>query len=141
MKPKTSHFILATLLGITLASQAATVSINSFDAQHTSTSGFSINHAHAVDGTVTYSFSITGNLDGGTVNDTMSFDLVYKLYTGSTISGSDVTLGTQVAHAQDPITNSHFMNAYVGDTNTNTLTTGDSMTMEITNISYTSAIM
>ena len=84
----------------------------------------------------TYSFTHTANMDGGTINDTFTFDLVYTMYTGSTFDGNDVTLGSSVA--LNDFNNPHFMNNYVGDTDTNQVAAGDSFTANITNIVYSS---
>ena len=122
------------LLGASVA-QAAVVSITGFDASSTAISSFTVT-ATANNPTV-YSFTRTGNLDGGTVNDTLSFDLTYTLYTGSTFDGTGAgTLGTSVAQAN--LGNAHFINNYTGDTDTNSVAAGDSMTLSVSNLSYTS---
>lgn len=83
----------------------------------------------------TYSFTLVNDLDGGGVNDTLTFDFVYTIYTGSTISGGDVTLGTTQTIV-DP-GNSHFGQYPTGDPDTNVLSPGDSFRLSIQNISYT----
>lgn len=122
---------------VSISAQAATINWTSFDANGGDAAGYTVTKSHALDGTVTYSFTRTANLDGGTVNDTLSFDLVYKMYTGSTFAGGDVTLGTQVA-AQNPISDAHYMNAYVGDADGNQVAAGDSFTMTVQNLTYSS---
>ena len=130
---------LAVLLSGNSSLNASLVNFTIFDANGTQANSnvgtFTVTPSAAGDPT-TYSFTRTGNLDGGTINDTLSFDFVYTMYTGSSFDGTDVTLGTSVALAN--FSNPHFMNNYVGDTNTNVLAPCDSFTVSITNISYTS---
>jgi len=84
-----------------------------------------------------YSFTQTGNLDGvGTANDTLSFDLIYDVYTGSTFDGTNVTLGTPTAYNTGG--NIHFMNDYIADPDTNAVEAGNSCSASISNIMYTS---
>ena len=136
--------ILATLtllLGFFLFTHAATVQLTGFDVGGTSsvsTAGaFTVTTTSAAGATPTvYRFTRTGNLDGGTTNDTLSFDFVYTIYTGTSISGSDVTLGTPSPQVSGS-TNDHFMQDYAGDPNTNALAAGDSFTVVIQNIVYT----
>ncbi len=127
--------VVAVLVTGNGAVQAAIVTFNTFDANGTQSSGFTITPSAPGDPT-TYSFTRTANLDGGTIDDTLSFDFVYTMYTGSSFDGTNVTLGTSVALAS--LGNSHYMNNYVGDGNTNFVSAGDSFTASITNISYTS---
>jgi hypothetical protein len=114
---------------------AAVVTINSFDPNGNGSAGFTVTPSAAGDPT-TYSFTRTADLDGGTIDDTLSFDFVYTMYTGSSFDGTNVTLGTSVALVD--FSNPHYMNNYVGDPNTNTVEPGNSFTVSITNISYTS---
>lgn len=118
--------------------RASLVTFNTFDANGTraSTNVGAFAVTQSVGDPTVYSFSRTGNLDGGTVNDTLSFDFVYTMFTGSSFNGTNVTLGSSVALAD--LTNTHYMNNYVGDSNTNQVATGDSFSASITNISYTS---
>ena len=88
----------------------------------------------AVGGPTIYSFTLINDLDGGGINDTLTFDLVYTLYTGSTISGGNVTLGPTVALSG---LTTHFGQNYVGEPDINTLQAGDSFSLSIQNINYT----
>lgn len=150
MKIKTPHIILTSLLA-SLAiqtSHGAVITFTTFDA-HGSGSNYQLDGVNAGSFAVTssqgdpttYSFSQTADLDGGTVNDTLTFDFVYTIYTGSTISGGDVILGTSQP-LTNPSANSHFGQNYVGDgvdpgTSTNNLEAGDSFKLSIQNIVYT----
>jgi len=121
-----------------MASQlsASVVTVSSFD------SNLSVNPASEYTVTASlgdptvFSFTRIGNLDGGTVDDTLSFDLVYTIYTGSSFDGTNLTLGTSVALADT--TNPHFLNNYVNDPSNNAVEAGDGFTASITNLSYTS---
>ncbi|MFC5049667.1 PEP-CTERM sorting domain-containing protein [Rubritalea spongiae] len=104
---------------------AALISILDLAPDATSKNGFTITSATSGT-TVTLSFTQTGDLDGGTLDDTLAFDLVYTAYTGSTYSGGDVTLGT----ASTPnMNNVNWHN--------NTFAGGDTLALEVTNVNYT----
>lgn len=130
---------VAVFLAGTNSLHAGIITFTTFDANGTqansSVGSFTVTPSAAGNPT-TYSFTRTGNLDGGTINDTLSFDFVYTMYTGSSFDGTNVTLGTSVALAG--FSNPHYMNNYVGDGNTNNVTAGDSFQVNIANISYTS---
>lgn len=101
------------------------ITVINMAADDTSVSGFNVTGA-LVGNTYTFTLTQTGNLDGGTVNDTLSFDLIYETYTGSTFSGGDVTLGT----ASTPNVNNQNWHSSL-------FTTGDTLSLEVANISYT----
>ena len=146
MKTKIPHLILALSLSLYAAQSASAADVliefGTFDANGTGTSyaidgsgGQSATLSTTVGNPTTYSFTLSGaDLDLGGVNDTLTFDLVYTLYTGSTFDGSDVTLGTTVA--LDAL-QTHYYQNYVGDSNTNVLFAGESIRLSIQNISYT----
>ncbi len=88
-------------------------------------SGFTVSGGALVGSTRTFTLTQTGDLDSGTLDDTLSFDLIYNAYTGSTFSGGDVTLGT----ASTPnVNNVNWHN--------NNFTTGNTLSLEVANISY-----
>ena len=142
-KTKIPHLILAGLLGTGLAAHAAIVQYTTFDANGGGTGykldgvnlgGLGSSVSSAVGGPTIYSFTLINDLDGGGINDTLTFDLVYTLYTGSTISGGNVTLGPKVALSG---LTTHFGQNYVGEPDINTLQAGDSFSLSIQNINYT----
>ena len=96
---KKMKYAVAVALLMAGASQASVLTALNWDSNNASnTPGvvyqqFTV--TSAVDGNdILYSWTRTGNLDGGTVNDTLSFDLRAKAWTGSSFDGTDVTLGT-----------------------------------------------
>ena len=128
MKTKIPHLILA--LGIFAAQPASAadtlITFSTFDASGTGT-GYNIvgggsggaSLSTTVGDPTTFSFTLSGtDLDNGGVNDTLTFDLVYTIYTGSTYDGNDVTLGPTVA--LDALQTHYFQN-YIGDPDTNSL--------------------
>lgn len=125
-KSKTLLFVSA-FSALTLSANAAVINILNMTAEDTSRSGFTI----SVTGTTTktFSFSQTGDLDGGLGgDDTLTFDLIYEAYTGSTFDGTDVTLGaTQITPNTNNV-NFH-SNAFEG---------GNTLFLQVANISYTS---
>lgn len=132
---------LTLLLGFVLSTHAAPIQLTGFDVGGTSsvsTAGaFTVTTTSTAGATPTvYRFTSTGDLDGGTTDDTLSFDFVYTIYTGTSISGSDVTLGTPSPLVSGSA-NVHFMQDYVGDPNINRLAAGESFTVVIQNIVYT----
>ncbi|MDF7826806.1 hypothetical protein P4B35_22455 [Pontiellaceae bacterium B12227] len=80
------------------AAQATVISVANWDGNNASDTGVVYNQftvTSAVDGNdILYSWTRTGNLDGGTINDTLSFDLRLEAWTGSSYTSPDVTLGT-----------------------------------------------
>lgn len=136
--------ILTTLtlfFGFALSTYAEPVQLTGFDVGGTScvsTAGAFTVTTTSTDGATptVYRFTRTGDLDGGTADDTLSFDFVYTIYTGSSISGTDVTLGAPRPLASGSF-DVHFMQDYVGDTNTGALAAGESFTVVIQNIVYT----
>jgi hypothetical protein len=125
-----------------MLAQAAEIEFHTFDGNGSGT-GYRLDGAgtgKSFDLTITsngnsivYSFSETADLDGGTVDDTLSFDMVQTVYTGSTYNATDVTLGSSVQASP----NMHFGQGYDGDLNANVFYPGDSFTLEIQNIIYT----
>lgn len=137
MKLITVYTLAVILLGIGFLN-GAIVTVNGFDANGTGGGIFTVTESGGgATSPNTYSFTTTGNLDGGTVNDTLSFDFIYTIYTGSTFDGTDVTLGTPVNY-DSTSTNLHFANDFVGDPDLNGLSEGDSFTISVANISYVS---
>ena len=142
MKTKIPHLILAGLFGTTIASQAALIEFDIFDADGAQPRYF-VDGAGPTNATVgtsfgdptTHSFTLVNDFDGGGVNDTITFDFVYTIYTGSTFDGSNVTLGT----TQAIVGNSHFGQWEDGaDPNRNVLSPGDSFRLSIQNITFSS---
>jgi hypothetical protein len=136
--------IIAGLMGVVALAQGAIITVGGFDANGGGsgyTSGgdsgtFAV--ATSFDGNSTiYTLSDTADFDGGGTDDTFSFDVVYTIYKDSTILAGNVTLGTSVALV-DPISNSHFGQDYVGDASANYFVPGDSFTLSIENIVFTS---
>ena len=144
MKTKIPHLFL--VLGIYAAQSASAadvlLSFSSFDADGGQPS-YQLDGSNSGSATLvssfgdptTYSFTLVNDLDGGGVDDTLTFDFVYTIYTGSTISGGDVTLGTTQTIASPG--NLHFGQYPTGDPNTNAMLPGDSFRLSIQNISYT----
>jgi hypothetical protein len=144
MKTKIPHLFL--VLGIYAAQSASAadvlLSFSSFDADGGQPS-YQLDGSNSGSATLvssfgdptTYSFTLVNDLDGGGVDDTLTFDFVYTIYTGSTISGGDVTLGTTQTIASPG--NAHFGQYPTGDPNTNAMLPGDSFRLSIQNISYT----
>jgi len=139
---KITTTVLAGLFGTALASQGAVLNFNSLDADGAQSSANvdggnieAFDLSSGTDGNSTvFTLSKTANLDGGALDDTLSFELVYTIYTGSSFSDGDVTLGSSVAIATS---NLHFGQGYTGDPDTNFLEPGNSFTLSIRNISYT----
>ena len=52
--------------------------------QGNTVSGFTVSGGALVGSTRTFTLTQTGDLDGGALDDTLSFDLIYEAYTGST---------------------------------------------------------
>lgn len=146
MKTKAPHLILALSLSLFAAQSASAagtlIEFYTFDADGAQPN-YRIDGANQGGATVgktfgdptTYSFTLVNDLDGSGVDDTLTFDFVYTIYTGSTISGGDVTLGTTETIASTG--NSHFGQYPTDDPDLNTLSTGDSFRLSIQNISYT----
>eukprot|EP00903_Cladosiphon_okamuranus_P004032 g4030.t1 len=125
---KNPLLLAAACAALSLPTHAAVININDLapdDAGNT-ISGFAVTISALDDGARTYTLTQTGNLDGGTTDDTLTFDLVYRAYTGSTFDGTDVTLGTA---ATPSITNVNW--------HSNTFTTGNTLSLSIANVSYT----
>ena len=89
-------------------------------------SGFAVSGGALVGSTRTFTLTQTGDLDSGTFDDTLSFDLIYEAYTGSTFSAGDVTLG---AASTPNVNNVNWHN--------NNFTTGNTLSLEVANVSYT----
>ena len=89
-------------------------------------SGFTVSGGALVGSTRTFTLTQTGDLDGGALDDTLSFNLIYEAYTGSTFSAGDVTLG---AASAPNVNNVNWHN--------NNFTTGNTLSLEVANISYT----
>ena len=140
-KTKIPHLILAGLLGATIASQGSVIAFERFDANGAQPNyrvdGGSLGTATLVNSfgdPTTYSFSLTGDLDGGSIDDTLTFDFVYTIYAGSTYDGNDVTLGTTQTITSPG--NLHFGQYPTDDTDTNAMLPGDSFRLSIQNINY-----
>jgi len=95
------------------------------DAADGTLDGFAITGS-LTNNTYTFSFSQTGDLDSGTIDDTLSFDLIYEAYTGSIFSGGDVSLGTQIAPRT--VNQNWVVNGFAA---------GDTLSLRIANVSYT----
>jgi len=127
MNNKIKHLAMAgALITLMEASNAATISVLDMTPTSTSISGFTVTGGTLVGSTRTYTLTQTADLDGGSVDDTLSFDLIYEAYTGSTYAAGDVTLGTTSTPNGNNI-NWH----------SNEFTTGDTLSLEVANISYT----
>lgn len=115
------------LSGLCLSADGASViSIPNLTADTTGLfAGFTVTRS-TVGNTRTLSFTQTGDLDGGTANDTLSFDLIYEAYTGSMFDGTDVTLG---ASALPNVNNINW--------HSNSFTTGNTLSLGISNVVYT----
>lgn len=146
MKTQIPYLILSGLLSTTLVSQAALISFSTFDADGTQpsyqidgvnqgSSSPAVTVVQSFGDPTTYSFTLVNDLDGGGSDDTLTFDFVYTIYTGSTISGGDVTLGSTQTIASPG--NTHYGQGYTGDPDSNKIEAGDSFRLSIQNISYT----
>ncbi|MGJ8676235.1 MAG: PEP-CTERM sorting domain-containing protein [Akkermansiaceae bacterium] len=124
---------LSTISMLALASttNAAIVSIESIRGNGINGSGLTlVNSSTDANGTRTYSFTITGDLDGGTANDTLSFDVVASTYSGSNVgTNGDLTGATQVT-----ATENRFFFSQSANGNTADFMAG---TIGINNITYT----
>ncbi len=121
--------IVAASLTVAQTSNASLVLVANRDADNHTANGWNSQFS-AISGntyTITYTNSGLSDLDGGGSNDTMTFDVVYDFYTGSTFSAGTLTLGTPVA----PQSNSQNW----GD---NTFESGNTLSLLVQNISYTS---
>ena len=135
-KKKPLLFAVATMFALIQASSAATISIENLRADNgtgtrLTNSGFTVANTTTTEAGVdvqNYAFSQTGDLDGLGADDTFTFDLIQRRYTGSTVSGTTVTLGTQAA-----------ANSNTQNWGANLVLDSDTITWEITNISFTSA--
>ena len=146
-KNKIPHLILALSLSLFAAQSASAADVliefGTFDANGTGTSyaidgsgGQSATLSTTVGNPTTYSFTLSGaDLDLGGVNDTLTFDLVYTIYAGSTYDGNDVTLGTTQTITSPG--NQHFGQYPSGDPDTSFMLPGDSFRLSIQNINYT----
>ena len=76
--------------------QASVLTVSNWDGHNTNTYMTVWTVTAAADGNdILYSWSRTGDLDGlGGADDTLTFDLRHKAFTGSSFSSPDVTLGT-----------------------------------------------
>lgn len=128
-KLKNIAYALMLSLALPLSANADLIDIIDLETRDAGTThnGFTVTGSFSPSGnTYTFSFTQTGNLDSGTVDDTLSFDLIYEAYTGSTISGGNVTLGTtQVA----PIVTRNW--------HTGSFDAGETLSLQIANVSYT----
>ncbi|MGJ8672687.1 PEP-CTERM sorting domain-containing protein [Rubritalea sp.] len=127
MKTTTKTLLTASALLVLASTQAnaALISIDNLAPDAAMNSGFTIGSS-TVGNIVTLSFTQTGDLDGGSSDDTLSFDLLYTAYTGSTFDGTDVTLGAASTPNMSNI-NWH----------SNLFPEGSTLGLEVTNISYT----
>ncbi len=109
------------------AVNAATINFNNFAGNATTSGIFAV--SSAIDGNdVVYTFTGTGDIDGlGGSNDTFTFDLRHEAFTGSSLSGSDVILGTSFDLAGS--TEQHFGPA-------NDLDNNQSFQLSIENINF-----
>ncbi|MCP5536221.1 MAG: hypothetical protein H7A51_08315 [Akkermansiaceae bacterium] len=82
--------------------------------------GFDSRHINTV-------YATTTDFDGGGTDDTLTFDVVYDYYTGSTFSAGTLTLGTAATPQSGGLN--------WGD---NTFDSGDTLSLLVQNISYTS---
>ena len=122
---------------LSVSVKAAMININNLTAQSGEpdaggntrvVSGFDVSGS-LVGSTYTFTLTQTGNLDGGLgADDTLTFDLIYEAYTGSDFIDGDVTLGTQ---STPNTSNVNWHN--------NTFESGDTISLEVANINYTSA--
>ncbi|MEI6891521.1 MAG: PEP-CTERM sorting domain-containing protein [Pontiella sp.] len=80
------------------AAQASVISLINWHGNLANDAGEDFNQftvSSAIDGNdIVYSWSRTGDLDGQGMEDTLSFDLRLKAWTGSSYAALDVTLGT-----------------------------------------------
>jgi len=147
MKTKIPHLILALSLSLYAAQSASAattfIEFYTFDADGAQPNYRidGVNQGEATVGTTfgdptTHSFTLVNDFDGGGVNDTITFDFVYTIYTGSTFDGSDVTLGT--TQAIDAGGNTHYGQYPNGDPDTNFMYPGDSFRLSIQNITFAS---
>lgn len=121
-----------TILGFTallaLPASGALINIIDLDPDDAASSGFTITTS-TTGMTTTLSFTQTGDLDGqGTANDTLSFDLIYEAYSGSTVDAAtgDVALGTQIT---PNLANVNFV--------INNFQNGNTLSLEVANVVYT----
>ncbi|MEP2776223.1 MAG: PEP-CTERM sorting domain-containing protein [Luteolibacter sp.] len=121
---------VSALSALTLSAEAAVINILNMAPDSTTVSGFTVSGGALVGSTRTFTLTQTADLDGGLGgDDTLSFDLIYEAYTGSTFDGTDVTLGaTQIT----PNTNNI-------NWHSNTFDGGSTLYLKVANISYTSS--
>ncbi|CAA6689498.1 MULTISPECIES: PEP-CTERM sorting domain-containing protein [unclassified Lentimonas] len=120
--------LLVATCALSVSASAATINIVDMGPGDTPVSGFTVSSATVGD-TVTLSFTQTADLDGGLGgNDTLAFDLIYEAYEGSSFSAGNVTLGSAITPIDTGI------NWHGG-----TFTTGDTLSLEVANIVYTSS--
>ena len=129
IKLKNIAYAMMLSLLFPLSSNADLVDVIDFEANDAGTvhNGFTVSGS-LVGNTYTFSFTQTGNLDSGTVDDTLSFDLIYEAYSGSTFSAvtGDVTLGSATTPGTS---NRNWFNGFVE--------AGDTLSLQIANVSYT----
>lgn len=108
------------------ASHAAIITIANLDPTDNFMSG---GFTTTVTGTTPRNIAFAGtfDMDGGGTNDTLTFDITYEYYSGSSYSGTDVTLGTPSAAN---INNQNWGNP--------TFTGGDTLALLVSNIAYSS---
>lgn len=113
---------------LSVSASAATINIENMSPDSTTVSGFSVTSSALVNNAYTFTLTQTGDLDGSAISDdTLTFNLIYTGYNGSTFAGGDVTLGT--AAAPRALDNTNWFN--------NTFTSGHTVSLEIANVSYT----
>ncbi len=126
---KFTLLLVAACTALSVSANAAVININNMAPDNASVSGFTVSVGALVDNKYTYTLTQTGDLDGSGGNDTLTFDLIYSGYTGSTFSAGDVTLGT--ATAPKVINNVNWFD--------NEYSTGMTLSLEVANIVYTSS--
>ena len=131
-----NYCILTACLLMAGTVRASVLTVNNWDGNNVSSNWNQWAVSAASNGNdIVYSWSRTGNLDGGTVNDTLSFDLRLKAWTGSSFDGTNVTLGTVYNIAGDKNLSTNAPNQHFGSGGD--LDNNQSFQLGIENISFT----
>ncbi len=109
-----------------MSANAATVSIT-LGADGANNQGFTLTSSTISGTTRTLTLTKTGDLDGQAISDdTLTFELIYDAFTGSTLSAGDVSLGTAIT---PNINNVNWHN--------NAFTAGNRVSFSIGSVTYT----
>lgn len=132
---KNRFLILAIAVASLSLSQTSNADIvNILNLDPTAGTGVFSTTVNTVGTTHTVSFTGTDDFDGGGTNDTLTFDMVYEFYTGSSYSGTSPNVTTNLGTAALPTSSGQNW----GD---NTFGGGETLSLLIQNIVYTDGEM